>query len=111
MPGVLTGVRCSDRDLVVRALDELMQNAVQFLCDSVDIGEAGMSEHPQVLRRQARNWIAAMLNKLPVTCQTLKATAKTDPRYAAVLYYERTRLGASSSGHFLEGLPAGLSLF
>lgn len=111
MPGVLTGVQCKDQDTIVRALDELMQHAVQHMCDSIEMGEAGMTELPLLARREVRNWVAAMLNKLPVTCQTLRATARTDPRYAAVMYYERTRLGASSSGHFLEGLPAGLSLF
>lgn len=101
---MLTGVRCGDQALLTRALDELMQHAVQFLCDAIDVGGAGMTS-------PARNWVAAMLNKLPVTCQTLRATARTDPRYAAVLLYERTRLGVASSGHFLEGLPAGLPLF
>jgi hypothetical protein len=52
-----------------------------------------------------------MLNKLPVTCDTLRATARNDPRYTPVLFYERTRMGAASSGHFLEGLPPGLPLF
>lgn len=110
MPNVLNGVRCGDQPLISRALDELMQHSVQFLCDAIDVGEAGMAS-PRTALRPVRNWVASMLNKLPVTCQTLRATARTDPRYASVLLYERIRLGAASSGHFLEGLPAGLSLF
>lgn len=111
MPTALSGVRCTDQNLITRALDELMQNAVEYLCESIAIGEAGMTQLPMLARRQVRNWVACMLNKLPAACQTLRATARSDPRYAAVMYYERTRSGASGSGHFLEGLPSGLSLF
>ena len=52
-----------------------------------------------------------MLNKLPLACQRLRGTARTDTRYTAVMFYERTRLGAAASGHFLEGLAPGLPLF
>lgn len=69
-----------------------------------------MTEWPMVQRRRVRNLTAHMLTKLPTTCLTLRDTARRDPRCPSVLYYERTRLGASS-GHFLEGLPVGLSLF
>lgn len=116
MPSGLTGVPCPNQDLLLAALDQLAQHAVQFLCDCIDIGEAGMADAPLPrcnisTQRHVRNWVAAMLNKLPVSCRTLRATARDDPRYSPVLFYERTRLGAAASGHFLEGLPPGLPLF
>lgn len=113
VPSPLTGVRCKDVELVLRALDELMQHAVQRLCNHIDAGETGLrgpSAKADGLRAE-RNWNAAMLNKLPVTCARLRSTARGDTRYAAVMFYDRTRLGAAGSGHFLEGLPPGLPLF
>ena len=52
-----------------------------------------------------------MLNKLPVMCKFTRGIARGDTRYTPVMFYERTRLGAAGSGHFLEGLAPGLSLF
>lgn len=110
--GPLTRVRSNDQDLITRGLDQLLQHAVQYLCDAIGEGEAATQDLPNgAALRSMRNWVAAMLHKMPVTCQTLCATARTDPRYTPVLFYERTRLGVALSGHFLEGLAPGLSLF
>lgn len=104
---MLRGARCNDQALVLRALDELLQHGVQVCCDFIDQGEPTLSERDKT----ARNDNAAMLNKMPVTCKGLHATARGDRRYSAIMFYERTRLGAAASGHFLEGLAPGLSLF
>lgn len=113
MAGVLTGRKCDDQELITRAFDELLQHAVQFLCDSIDLGNAWAGgSRARRMALEARNSAVAMLNNIPATCQTLKATARTDPRYPAVLYYERSRMGVRvPTAHFLEGLPVGLSLF
>jgi len=104
---VLLGKRCNDQQLVLSGYQTILEHAVQLLCDAIERGENGASEKKRVLR----NMHAAMLNKLPVTCGSLRSIARGDTRYTAVMFYERTRLGAAGSGHFLEGLAPGLSLF
>lgn len=105
MATVLTGERCHDMDLIHGAFEAVLQHAVEMLCSAIDRGAGGDRW------RDTRNYGAAMLNKLPVTCQRLRGVARGDTRYAAVMFYERTRLGAAASGHFLEALAPGLSLF
>lgn len=101
MPSPLSGTRCSDENLISDAFDAILLHSVQMMCDNIQ----------DCVSAQLRNHNAAMLNKLPVTCARLRATARGDRRYSAVMFYERTRLGAANSGHFLEGLAPGLALF
>jgi len=103
----LLGERCNDQTLILDALGQVAECGVQTVCDAIETGECSLSEK----ERKLRTWCAAMLNKLPVTCITLRDRMRADPRYVAVMFYERTRLGAASSGHFLEGLAGGLPLF
>ena len=105
----LTGVKCQDRDKVLEALEAIMQHAVQMLCAYIDQG--GHAAPPSTSVSISRNLVAALLNKMPLTCTRMRTNARGDLRYTAVMYYERTRLGAAGSGHFLEALPPGLPLF
>jgi hypothetical protein len=82
-----------------------MTYSVQSLCDHINHIEASDD------KQKSRNWVAAMLNKLPLTCKAMRDKTRGDARYTAIMFYERTRLGAANSGHFLEGLGAGLPLF
>lgn len=104
---VLTRIRCQDTELVLKSLNQIVEVGVQSVCDAISLGEGALSAQ----ERNHRTWCAAMLNKLPLTCKALFEQAKQDKRYAAVMFYERTRLGAASSGHFLEGLAGGLPVF
>ena len=103
----LTGVKCSDSALTLDAMGQVLECSVQGLCDWIQIGESGLTKEEQELR----TWAAAMLNKAPNACRTLRDRMRNDNRYTAVMFYERTRLGAAASGHFLEGLAVGLPLF
>lgn len=103
----LLGLQCSDVELIGDAFDMLVQHAVQMLCDAIETGRP--ASNSSLLLERNKN--AAMLNKLPVLCQSLRNTARADTRYTAALFYERTRLGCADSGHFLEGLAPGLPLF
>jgi hypothetical protein len=109
MAGVLTGKRCRNQDLVLEAFEAVFQHSVEVACIAIDEGTTldAASER----KRSVRNVNTAMLNKLPITCQQLCGVARGDTRYTAVMFYERTRLGAAASGHFLEALPPGLPLF
>jgi hypothetical protein len=83
-------------------------------CDYIDRGNEtflSLSAEKAALKKGLRNLNASMLNKLPVTCKFLRGVSAGDGRFSSVMFYERTRLGAAGSGHFLEGLPAGLSMF
>ena len=84
-----------------------MEVSTAVLAEEIEIGLEDSA--PSVAGLRAR--CAVILNKLPLTCRSLLAAARSDPRFEALLFYERTRLGVGLSGHFLEGLPAGLPLF
>lgn len=104
MASPLTGVRCADPELALRALDDLLQVAVQVACEYIDAGRHGSGTLGRL-----RN--ISLLHRAPLVCTRLQNTVRVDSRYAAIMYYERTRLGAVASGHFLEALPMGLTLF
>jgi hypothetical protein len=107
-------VKLAKADLVLEALECILQHGVQVTCDYIDRGNETfitLSAEKAALKKGLRNLNASMLNKLPVTCKHLREVAMGDGRYHSVMFYERTRLGAAGSGHFLEGLPAGLSMF
>tara|TARA_Y100000768_G_scaffold388925_1_gene388773 strand:- start:132 stop:1328 length:1197 start_codon:yes stop_codon:yes gene_type:complete len=88
------------------ALELVIETSIQQLCDWIEAGETNAT-----IASLERTYCAAMLNKLPLTCKALSEKAMQDERFAALLFYERTRLGAPNSGHFLEGLAGGLPLF
>lgn len=101
-------------DIVMEVLEIVLQHGVQLTCEYIDRGNETfltLSSEKAMAKKGERNLNASMLNKLPVTCKHLRGVAMGDTRYSSVMFYERTRLGAASSGHFLEGLPAGLSMF
>ena len=104
MPGSLPlGV---DNDtLTLDALHDVFDVSMQVLCDLIDI------VHPTDASRESRALIATMLEKLPILCTSMRDKIRNDGRFTAVMFYERTRMGAMRSGHFLEGLGAGLPLF
>lgn len=106
----LTGVKCTNSDLILDAFDQLLQHAVQLLCEHINKA-CPDKDHKIECGTLRRNLVASMLNKCPVTCQRLRSTARDDTRYTAIMFYERTRLGAARSGHFLESLAPGLPLF
>ena len=103
----LTGEKCSDYALTLNALGQILECSVQGLCEWIEFGESGLTKFEQ----EQRTWAAAMLNKVPNTCTAMRDRMRNDSRYTAVMFYERTRLGAAASGHFLEGLATGLPLF
>ena len=92
---------------MLNVLDLVIESSIQQLCDWIDAGGSDATTHVFL----ERTYCAAMLNKLPLTCNTLFQRVMQDDRFAALLFYERTRLGAPNSGHFLEGLAGGLPLF
>tara|TARA_B100000575_G_scaffold291893_1_gene298877 strand:- start:5782 stop:6981 length:1200 start_codon:yes stop_codon:yes gene_type:complete len=85
---------------------EIVDIFVDELCTLINAGQE-QSLHSMY----RRNLLVSFLNSLPVLNRVLCASVRTDDRYAACMYYERTRLRAGASGHFLEALPRGLSLF
>jgi hypothetical protein len=105
MASPLTGVPSTNQDLVLRALNELLQVAVQLACECID------QVQRTAWKTARRNQNVSFLDRGPLLCTRLRDTARGDPRYAAIMYYERSRLGASASSHFLEALPTGLTLF
>lgn len=117
MPRASTGKpskQAASLELVLSGLEAVLQHGVQMTCDYIDRGNETfitLSAEKAALKKGERNLNATMLNKLPVTCKHLHGVALGDSRFASVIFYERTRLGAASSGHFMEGLPAGLNMF
>ena len=89
------------------ALEAIVEYALLGLLDAIRTGEEGSS--PGLL--QFRLATVSLLHKLPVTCTVLRDVARANPCYVPVLWYERVRLGSAMSGHFLEGLGRGLTLF
>ncbi len=85
---------------------EIVDCFVVRLCDLVGLG-ATLSKRVMY----QRNVIVSLLNNLPILNKALAELIRQDPRYAPIMFYERHRLGAGASGHFLEALPRGLSLF
>lgn len=109
-----TPKRAVSLELALSAMEVALQHGVQMACDYIDKGNEtfiSLSAEKAMVKKGERNLNASMLNKLPVICKHLHGVASGDSRYSSVMFYERTRLGAASSGHFLEGLPAGLSMF
>lgn len=113
MATTLTGERCKNADLIHSGFEAIIQHVVEMLCAAIDRGTESLEQFMPIYGpdHMRRNYNAAMMNKLPVTCHYLRRVARGDTRYTAVMFYERTRLGAARSGHFLEALPPGLSLF
>ena len=104
----------SNPALVLDAFEVLLQHGVQTLCDYVERGDdafARLSVDQIAVVKRDRLACAALLNTTPILCKTFRTCARGDSRYAAIMFYERTRLGAASSGHFLEGMCSGLCLF
>lgn len=105
MASPLTGVRCADPELALRALDELLQVAVQLACEYIDAGRQELPDSGRLLN-------ISLLHCAPLVCTQLRNTVRVDTRYAAVVYYERcSRATTLLANHFLEGLPMGLTLF
>ena len=84
----------------------LYDHAVEMLRDLIDLGSKASD-----LQHETRKAVQRLLNHMTVTCKELLKRAATHPMLAAMMFYERTRLGCQESGYFLEGCPAGLSLF
>lgn len=105
MASPLAGVRCADPELALRALDDLLQVAVQVACEYIDAGRCGD-------RGCGRMRNISLLHRAPLVCTRLRNTVRADTRYAAVMYYERCSEATTVlANHFLEGLPMGLTLF
>jgi hypothetical protein len=91
----------------MEVLGQVIEIATAVLSDAIAAGLEESSPHTTYIRARC----AIILNKLPLTSRALLDAARADPRFGPLLFYERTRLGVAHSGHFLEGLPAGLPLF
>ena len=94
---------------LVDAAGELVDVWIQQLCAIITLGSN--ADDDQKRRRDA---LASLLNNLPVVHRDLNAAARNDERYAALLFYERTRLRAGDTSHYvhyLEAVPRGLSIF
>ena len=59
----------------------------------------------------ARDALAHMLDAWPILCKSAEAVFAGDKSYAAVIFYERTRLGKTHPRWFLDGLPSPLPVF
>ena len=88
-------------------LEVIFDAAVQRLSDLVSLGEA--NSQPADLRLRLK--LLQLINHFSVLCKTLRDRAARWPVLASLLFYERTRVGITSSGYFLEGCPYGLPLF
>lgn len=58
-----------------------------------------------------RHTLAWMLDALPVICHTARRAVISEPAYASVIFYERTRLRWVDRNYFFDGAPSSLPLF
>lgn len=89
----------------------LVNHGLELLVVAVRLGE---SEDDAVIR--SRNHLSRMLSKVPALCVQARDAARLSPSYAAVLFYERTRLSCDAEGLvgtrcFFDGLPRALPMF
>lgn len=98
---------CTHDGATTSAMDLVLQHWVQLACEYIDIGSPG----GVAVDSYHRSIICSALNKAPLLCLQLRATCSQDLRFGPIIFYERVRLGSSSSGNFLESVPATLSLF
>lgn len=88
-------------------LEVVFDSAVDTLCELVELGECNSSKEQLRQRRSLVN----LISNFSILCKTLHMRASKWLVLPPLLFYERTRLGITSSGYFLEGCPAGLPLF
>ena len=78
---------------------------VEQLCELVS-GRGGTDHSTQ----STRDKFVVFLNNFPLLNRTCAEAIRNDNRYAALLFYERTRCGAATTGYFLEAVPSSLTL-
>ena len=89
--------------------EQLVNVGLSLLAELVRIGDAA--------RPATRCALVEMLDKIPSLCTQAAAAMRNNLRYAAVMFYERTRLyGANLGGPvnkrcFFNGLPRALPMF
>lgn len=88
-------------------LEIIFDTAVNALCALVSLGEINSSHHQLSHRLK----LLKLINHFPVLCKTLRDRAYRWPVLSSLLFYERTRMGITNSGYFLEGCPLELPLF
>jgi hypothetical protein len=98
---------CTDQGLLLDAFGQVFECGVQSLCEWVSVGAAGLDAKAA----NSRLLTTLLLNHFPVLCRALRDRMRGEARFASVMFYERTRLGACRSGHLLEGMAGGLALF
>ena len=77
MATTLTGERCKNADLIHSGFEAVIQHVVEMLCDAIDHGTEALTVMNCTMpiytdNHMNRNYNAAMMNKLPVTCQYLR---------------------------------------
>tara|TARA_Y100000817_G_scaffold271347_1_gene229916 strand:- start:9461 stop:10747 length:1287 start_codon:yes stop_codon:yes gene_type:complete len=88
-------------------LETVFDHLVVMLIELINVGERDSSVAQLTTRHRACN----ALNHLIVTCTSMRDRALQHEALHPVLFYERVRLGCTSSGYFLEGCPAKLNMF
>lgn len=83
----------------------LVEHALSFLVECVqrNSGDAGNAD--------IRNAFFRILHSMPLVCKSTLGVAKDHEAFEPLLFYERVRLGISSTHYFLDGIPASLALF
>lgn len=91
-------------------LDCLFNQGLSLLIELVDSGRGEC-----VFEYAERNALARWLSTAPMVCTHTRDAVATSPAYAAVIFYERTRLGldrhCTGGNYFFGGLPRSLPMF
>jgi hypothetical protein len=75
--------------------------------------EACLQRLRELLRKpecDERSAVSRLLNSLPVCSRVLRAQATMDVTFLPMVFYERSRMGATRGGFFFEGLGARLQI-
>ncbi len=96
----------SSSSLAVDALEASLVHVIQTLVDLLQLEPRALARNEEL-----ETCCAVLLNNLCLYTTTLRDVMRADDRAKALMFYERTRLGAWQVDFFLQGLPAGLAIF
>lgn len=86
----------------------MMTTVIGLMHDCIDEGGAVAGGGVADPRFSYRNSIASMAHTWPMTCAQAATVARQDNSYAAMIYYERVRLGWIDDRFFFDGMPSRL---
>lgn len=86
-----------------QVVEALANTALALVCESIDDAHGAVD----VEDRRCRANMAYMLSIWPTLCHTAHRALYQDNSWAAVVFYERTRLRLTNKNYFLDGVPGG----